>query len=115
MSRVTALLVAAVLFGACASGGSGGIDASGGDDIDSGGGGDDCDGLPCEAIYVDGAGGADSNPGTLNAPLATIAAGIDKAGATSPPLAVFIREGTYAESLTMTAGVSLYGGFSEFW
>ena len=52
--------------------------------------------------------GNDSNAGTMDAPKATLGAGIAAAGAAGS--AVFVSRGSYAESVTTP--VSLYGGFS---
>src|SRR4051794_7957488 len=97
---------------ACAHGSNGDVDAAvgGGSDStvevppDSG-----CGALPCEAIYVARTGGSDTNAGTKQAPLKTIGAGITKAAAANPPLAVFVGGGTYNEALAMKSGVTVYG------
>ncbi|MCC6522788.1 MAG: putative metal-binding motif-containing protein [Polyangiaceae bacterium] len=62
--------------------------------------------------YVSALAGDDNNPGTQAEPVLTIAVGIAKAvqlGKTQP---VFVAEGSYAEDVTLTEGVSLLGGYS---
>ncbi len=70
---------------------------------------DGIDGVAARAIFV-APGGNDGNPGTRSAPRRTIQAGI--AAAASGRLAVYIAAGTYAESITLSPGVSLYGGYT---
>ncbi|MBI5478017.1 MAG: hypothetical protein HY906_04130 [Deltaproteobacteria bacterium] len=53
--------------------------------------------------------GSDINAGTMTAPVATIAKGIQLA--TAQKLDVLVALGTYSESVTLVAGVSLYGGY----
>lgn len=60
-------------------------------------------------VFVDAAKGADGNPGTKAAPLKTFTAALAKAG--SLPR-VYVCEGTYAEHVKLTRGVSIYGGFA---
>ena len=55
--------------------------------------------------------GSDTNPGTMASPVATIAKGIELA--TAQKLDVLIAIGTYSETVTMVAGVSLYGGYDS--
>ena len=74
----------------------------------------DCSELPCEAIYVATAGN-DSGAGTKESPLRTIGAGIVRASLGGVPKAVFVRAGMYTESIVMSPGVSIYGGFDETW
>ena len=110
-TALVAALVGLALAGCAqcdvAGGDGGGADGGGlGDD------GGDCGGLSCDAIYVDGATGNDSNAGGRAAPMKTITAGILKAQAASPPRAVFLSTGIYPESVTLADGVSIYGGFS---
>jgi len=54
--------------------------------------------------------GADGAPGTPAAPLRTIGAALQLAAGSSKD-AVIVARGTYAESLILPRGVSLYGGF----
>ncbi len=49
-------------------------------------------------FYVGGAGAADSNPGTVTSPLATVAAALSKTAALTPTTIV-VRGGTYREGL----------------
>jgi len=73
----------------------------------------DCDGVDgaaSNAIFV-AKNGNDSNDGTLAAPLLTIQAGIAKAVADSK-LYVFVATGVYPESVTLSAGVRAFGGYS---
>jgi hypothetical protein len=74
----------------------------------------DCSDLPCEAIYVAPA-GSDSGAGTKESPLRTIGAGIVRASLGGVPKAVFVRAGMYTETIVMSPGVSVYGGFDEAW
>ncbi len=73
--------------------------------------------LPGTAIYVSSSTGSPSNPGSASAPLATITAGVAASvshGVPHPP--VFVAAGTYVESLTIPAGLSLHGGLdSQGW
>jgi hypothetical protein len=62
-------------------------------------------------VYVDGAGGSDDNPGTIDAPLARIEVGIARAGVQSASASVFVAAGVYEESLVLADGVSVCGGF----
>ncbi|MCK6576318.1 hypothetical protein L6V77_35160, partial [Myxococcota bacterium] len=75
----------------------------------------DCDGRVDESdayIYV-AQRGRDDNPGTLDAPVATIARGLELGAQRSQP--VFVAQGRYAERVTLRAGVSLFGGYrSDF-
>jgi hypothetical protein len=73
-----------------------------------------CNGLPCSAVYVAPT-GDDGAAGTRDAPVQTITAAIAIASAASPAEAVFVQAGSYAESIDMKAGVSIYGGFDATW
>ncbi|HEY3357582.1 MAG TPA: hypothetical protein VGQ83_30300 [Polyangia bacterium] len=53
--------------------------------------------------------GNDANPGTMLAPVASIAKGIELA--TPQKLDVLIAVGLYYETVTLVSGVSLYGGY----
>ncbi|MBA3391410.1 MAG: hypothetical protein H0T89_02145, partial [Deltaproteobacteria bacterium] len=115
-----AIFVAVALLAGCASGGppgnTGDVDASVGGDGASTPDAQTCDGpmqLPCGAVYV-AKSGNDSAAGTKAAPLKTIAVGIAKAGATGQK-AVFVKYGIYAESITMSPGITVYGGFDDAW
>jgi len=55
--------------------------------------------------------GDDSGSGAIDAPLATIQAGIDKAVADGIAF-VLVATGVYSESVTLAAGVGVYGGYS---
>jgi hypothetical protein len=68
-------------------------------------------GLFGDAIYVSTSTGSDANDGTLALPKKTIQAGIAVAVANGVNL-VKVALGTYVEDVTVTAGVSLYGGYS---
>jgi hypothetical protein len=61
-------------------------------------------------VFVDGASGADTNLGTKESPLKTIAAALGKLG--SKPRLYLCGAGPYAESVKLTSAVSLYGGFA---
>ena len=72
-----------------------------------------CDGVDGDAsasIFV-ATTGADTNVGTRQSPKRTIGAAIVAADAASPKKAVLVATGTYAESVTMRGGVSVYGGY----
>ncbi len=62
------------------------------------------------AIYV-ATSGDDGNPGTRDAPLRSVGAGIVKAAATDAD--VYVSKGVYAEAgtLALAEGVSIFGGF----
>src|SRR6185436_10324060 len=75
---------------------------------------DTCDGLPCDAVYVSMA-GSDIAMGSKEAPVQTLATAILRASSSSPKKAVFVRFGVYKESISMAAGVGIYGGFDEGW
>ncbi|MEM7417523.1 MAG: Ig-like domain-containing protein [Gemmatimonadota bacterium] len=62
------------------------------------------------ALYVSPNGLA-GNPGTREAPLASIQEAIDAADALGDGTDVYVAAGTYAETLTLAANVGLYGGF----
>jgi hypothetical protein len=72
---------------------------------------DGIDGDASRAIFVAPTGN-DANPGTRGAPKRTITAAILAADAESPKKSVYISQGTYAETITLRAGVSLYGGYN---
>jgi hypothetical protein len=72
---------------------------------------DGVDGDVAAAIFV-ATSGADTNPGTMAQPVATIAAGIAKA-ATAGKTQVYISSGSYQGRVTLTNGISLYGGYSQ--
>src|ERR1700733_13661721 len=99
--------------------------AHGNETFDAGNGGGDgemgpapvdaeCGTLPCVAVYVAGSGN-DASTGTRTMPLKTIAAGIAMAAQVNPPLDVYVQAGTYAETLQMKSGVTIYGGFDTTW
>jgi hypothetical protein len=62
------------------------------------------------ALYVSPNGLA-GNPGTREAPLASIQAAIDAAASIGDGTDVYVAAGTYAESLTLASDVGVYGGF----
>jgi hypothetical protein len=59
-------------------------------------------------VFVDGTSGANSNVGTKESPVKTIAAALGKLGDKSR---IYVCEGAYAEHVLLTTAVSLYGGF----
>ncbi len=72
-----------------------------------------CDGIDGElgnAIFVSGT-GDDGNPGTREAPLRTIEAGMQTAFSTGKR-DVLVAEGLYFGSLIMLEGAKIYGGYS---
>jgi hypothetical protein len=73
-----------------------------------------CDGIDGEregALFISKA-GADTNPGTLEAPKRTIQAGLDVA-AESGTAFVYVATGLYDENLMLRRGVRVYGGYSS--
>ncbi|MBM4363367.1 MAG: hypothetical protein FJ104_11850 [Deltaproteobacteria bacterium] len=80
-----------------------------GEDNDCAGGADD--GCGGRGTFVSALTGDDRNPGTTAAPLRTIAAGVQAALSLGRGAGVYVAEGSYAEKVTLTSGVSLFGGF----
>lgn len=62
-------------------------------------------------IFVDTISGNDGNSGTRPSPKKTLAAAIAAAAGANPVKSVFVSKGTYAETVTLANGVSLYGGY----
>jgi hypothetical protein len=62
------------------------------------------------ALFVDAAGGADTNPGTKEAPLKSITAALGKLG--NKPRIYLCGPGPYVESVKLASAVSLFGGFA---
>lgn len=91
------IVLIAVLIGACHNSDSPGPDTA----------------IDPNRVYV-AASAAAGGDGTISAPLSTIAQGIALA-IQRPPSVVYVRAGTYAESVVMASGVSVYGGFDEAW
>lgn len=60
-------------------------------------------------MFVDATGGSDTNPGSKESPVKTIASALGKL-AGKPR--VYVCEGTYAEHVKLTSSVALYGGFA---
>lgn len=74
--------------------------------------GDGIDGLAGCSVFVDGLSGDDAGSGVdSDDPVATIARGIQIASGFSPPRPVLVAGGTYAETLTLASGVSVFGGY----
>ena len=59
---------------------------------------------PAGVLYVDGVGGSDANPGTLDAPLRTLPVGLAKSRALPRPAALYLRAATYYLSATLELG-----------
>ena len=72
---------------------------------------DGIDGNASLAIFVSATTGNNSNPGTKALPKQTITAGIG-AAVSAGKTQVYISAGTYTESITLSNGISLYGGYS---
>jgi hypothetical protein len=73
-----------------------------------------CDGIVGNvtgAIFVDGVSGSDLNAGSMKSPKQTIKDGINAASASTPPKDVYVSKGTYAETIVLADGVSVYGGY----
>jgi len=64
------------------------------------------------ALFVDGSAGDDANDGSKARPLKTIGAAIAKVGSTGKRRIYVCGSATYAEHLSMTTAVNLYGGFA---
>ncbi|MGD9789616.1 MAG: GC-type dockerin domain-anchored protein [Phycisphaerales bacterium] len=75
--------------------------------------GDGIDGMACGPIFV-AVTGSDENPGTMDAPLATIQAAVLQARLMTPTRKVYVSaEGNVPlNSLVILDGVSVYGGFN---
>lgn len=76
----------------------------------------DCDGTPdqyCKGLgtFVSQVAGSDSNPGTKEAPVVTVARGIQHAVDIGHGVDVYVAEGDYTEKVTLVEGVSLLGGY----
>jgi hypothetical protein len=71
------------------------------------------DSAPCVVssfgVFVDGAGGSDTNDGTKEAPVKTFAGALAKVG--NKPR-IYVCEGTYAEHVVLKTAASIYGGFA---
>ncbi|MEZ4432448.1 MAG: MopE-related protein [bacterium] len=73
----------------------------------------DCDGIDGEiedAIFV-APRGNDVNEGTPQAPVGTLARAMDLALAANPPKYIIAAEGVFEGTLTIRAGVHIYGGY----
>ena len=73
--------------------------------------GDGFDGPPLAASYFVSPQGLDSNPGTIDLPFLTITRGITAAAGDSTKRNVLVAGGTYDESVSVSDGVNLYGGY----
>ncbi|MCL4233028.1 MAG: hypothetical protein KJ042_00755 [Deltaproteobacteria bacterium] len=81
------------------------------DGIDQDCSGDDFEAADSNGYFVDGAGGNDANPGTMEFPVETIAQGVMLASVTDGGTNVYIAGGVYTEDVTTTVA-SLYGGYN---
>ncbi len=84
-----------------------------GDDLAGDGVDSNCDGIDgdvAQGIFV-AKDGADTNPGTIDAPLLTIEAGL-QAALDGGKRDVYVATGVYSESIILRAGVGLFGGYS---
>ena len=70
------------------------------------------DGDAAHGIFVSGL-GDDANPGTPAAPKGSLAAGVTAAAAQGKD--VYVTQGTFAETLTVAKGVSVFGGYDASW
>lgn len=74
-----------------------------------------CDGMDgdlSKAVWVSAVDGNDGASGAIDAPVQTIAKAIDLAKADAANIKdVYVIEGTYAEDVTLTGNVGLFGGF----
>jgi hypothetical protein len=60
-------------------------------------------------VFADATAGSDTNPGTKDAPVKTLAAALSKLAGKAR---VYVCEGTYPEHLALSTPVSLYAGFA---
>ncbi len=74
--------------------------------------GDGIDGMRCGPVFVSST-GSDSNPGTIDAPLRTIQAGVLQARLMTPTRPVYVSTGNFytGAALVFIDGVSVYGGY----
>ncbi|UCG87641.1 MAG: Ig-like domain-containing protein, partial [Gemmatimonadota bacterium] len=72
--------------------------------------GDGIDGDIAQAVFV-APSGADANPGTIDQPKATLAAAIAAAVADAAKSEIYVGAGTYAETVQLADGISMYGGY----
>jgi hypothetical protein len=73
---------------------------------------DGVEGVAANGVFV-AKNGNDSHAGTIDAPLGTVQAGIDKAQASAFKKSVYVATGVYGESIVLRPGVSLFGGYSS--
>lgn len=104
---IVLIMLFAIIFVACP------------DDPASGDGGDGGDGgtiNTSDTIYISTTGN-DSNPGTEEQPMATVQNAIDAIQSQYSSGNIYISEGTYEISETITAveGISIQGGYSQDW
>lgn len=74
----------------------------------------DCDGIDGDvdtAVFVAPGGGNAAGCGTLASPCGSIQVGISRAASLGKP-DVLVRQGVYSGTVTLSAGVSLYGGYA---
>ncbi len=81
------------------------------DGIDQDCSGEDYEAADSNGYFVDGAGGNDANPGTMEFPVESIAQGVLLASVTDGGTNVYIAGGTYTEDV-ITSVASLYGGYN---
>lgn len=72
---------------------------------------DGIDGTAADGIFV-AVDGSDSNPGTREAPVATIGDGLGEAQLQNKPF-LFVSTGNYGEQVTVVAGVGIHGGYER--
>ncbi|MGI6393410.1 MAG: hypothetical protein ACOX2F_01545 [bacterium] len=73
-----------------------------------------CDGIDgniIESVFVDGLNGVNTNPGTIDLPVATIAKGIEVAENTGKKH-VLVAGGAYNENIAFKSGISVHGAYS---
>lgn len=73
---------------------------------------DGIDGTESDAVFVASSGGDSATCGPLSEPCATVQYGIDRAVLLGVG-AVYVAGGDYTESVTLSDGVSLYGGYDD--
>ena len=75
--------------------------------------GDGIDGMRVGPIFVSADVGSDANLGTIEFPMRTIGAAILAAASRTPVRDVYISGGVYNETITLTSGINLYGGYDH--
>jgi hypothetical protein len=83
------------------------------DDLFDDANGDGIDGVRVGPIFVSATFGDDANLGTIEAPMRTLGAALLAAKSRTPVRPVYIAGGAYPETVTLVAGVPIFGGFDD--